>query len=218
MLKKEISIIIADDHPIVRQGFQQMIGRKKHLKILAESSDGLEALKNIEEFHPDVAILDIDMPKLDGFDVARAVKEKNLLTQIIFLTIHDDEEMLKVAIDIGAKGFVLKDSALEEITSCIEAVANGRHYVSPALSDYLVNQYNRTNDTPKKLGVKDLTPTERHVLKLISENKTTKEIAQELFISYRTVETHRSNICQKLNLKGTNSLLKFALIHKSDLH
>jgi DNA-binding NarL/FixJ family response regulator len=119
---------------------------------------------------------------------------------------------------LGAKGFVLKDSALAEITKCIETVAKGRHYVSPSLASYLMNRNNRSNDLlEKKPTLKDLTPAELRILKLIASNKKTKEIADELFISYRTVETHRSNICQKLNIHGTNALLKFALTHKSEL-
>ena len=217
-MKKEISIVIADDHPIVRQGFRQIIERKNNLKILAESSDGQEALDNIVKFQPDVAVLDIDMPLLDGFDVAREVKDKDLPTEIVFLSIHDDEDIFNIAVDLGAKGFILKDSASSEITKCINAVAKGQHYVSPALSGYLFNRNERSAELlKKKPSLQDLTPAELRILKLIAQNKKTKEIAEELFISYRTVETHRSNICQKLNIHGTNALLKFALTHKSEL-
>lgn len=217
-MKKEISIVIADDHPIVRQGFRQIIERKKNLKILAESSDGQKALENIEELQPDVAILDINMPEMDGFDVAKEINEKNLSTKIIFLTMHDDEETFNIAIDAGAKGFVLKDSALAEITKCIETVVRGRHYVSPSMTSFLINRNNRSDNLlEKEPNIKDLTPAELRILKLIAQNKKTKQIAEELFISYRTVETHRSNICQKLNIHGTNALLMFALTHKSEL-
>lgn len=148
-MKKEITIIIADDHPIVRQGFRQIIERQKHLKILAESSDGREALENIEQFQPNVAILDVDMPEMNGFEVAQAVKDKDLPTEIVFLTMHDDEEIFKDAMDIGAKGFVLKDSALSEITKCIETVAANRHFVSSSMSDYLINRNDRANELVK---------------------------------------------------------------------
>ncbi|MEZ5425076.1 MAG: response regulator transcription factor [Pyrinomonadaceae bacterium] len=217
-MSKEITIIIADDHPIVRQGFRQIIERKKHLRILAESPDGRDAWKNIEELRPDVAILDVNMPEMNGFEVAQAIRDKNLPTKIVFLTMHDDEEIFNDAVDLGAKGFILKDSALTEITKCIETVNEGRHYVSPSLTGYLINRTNRSSDLlQKKPSLQDLTPAEMRILRLIAQNKKTREIAEELFISYRTVETHRSNICQKLQISGTNALLTFALTNKSEL-
>lgn len=217
-MRKEITIVIADDHPIVRQGFRQIIERKKHLKILAESSDGQEALDSIREFKPDVAILDIDMPEMSGFDVAQTVKEKKLSVEMVFLTIHNSEKLFNTAVDLGVKGYLLKDSALAEITKCIETVADSNYFVSSSLSNYLISRNNTSKELlEKKPTLKDLTPSELRILKLIAEHKKTKEIAKELFISVRTVDTHRRNICQKLNLKGTNSLLKFAISNKSQI-
>lgn len=218
MREKEISIVIADDHPIVREGFRKIIERIKYFKVVAESSDGREALEIIEKLKPDVAILDIDMPEMDGFDVARAIISRNLPTEIVFLTMHDDEEMFKDAIEIGAKGFVLKDSDSTEITKCIKKVAGGESFFSSSMTGFLLEQKKRTNNSVKQNpGLKELTAAEMRILKLIAQNKKTKEIAEELFISYRTVETHRSNICQKLGVKGTNSLLRFALSNKSEI-
>ncbi len=138
--------------------------------------------------------------------------------EIIFLTIHRDEDLFNRAVDLGAKGYVLKDSAVTDIVDCIKTVAKAQHYASPALTSYLINRSRRAVAlTLEKTGIKDLTPTERRVLKLIAEYKTSKEIAEELFISYRTVETHRTNICQKLDIHGSNALIKFALAHKSEL-
>lgn len=217
-MAEDITVIIADDHPIVRQGLRQTIEGDERLRVVAEAGDGQAALDAIEQFRPQIAVLDIDMPLLDGFAVASAMKEKNPETEIIFLTMHNDEDMFNEAIDLGAKGYVLKDSALKDIVSCIKTVASGQHYTSPSLTSYLINRGRRVTElTEDKSGIKDLTPTELRILKMIAENKTTKEIAGELYISHRTVETHRSNICQKLNIQGTNALLKFALTHKSEL-
>lgn len=214
----EISLIIADDHPIVRQGLRQAIEADRDLKVVAEAEDGLAALEAIERHEPQVAVLDIDMPLMDGFAVARAARKKKLTVEIVFLTIHRDEDMLNEAVDLGVKGYVLKDSALTDIVNCIKSVAKGKHYASSALTSYLVRRSNRAAAlTQEKNGIKDLTPTERRVLKLVAEYKTSKEIAEELFISYRTVETHRANISQKLDLHGSHSLIKFALAHKSEL-
>ena len=214
----EINLIIADDHPIVRQGLRQVIETDVNLKVVAEVGDGQAALEAIERYQPQVAVLDVDMPAMDGFEVARAVREKKLNVEIVFLTIHREEDMFNEAIDLGAKGYVLKDSALTDIIGCIKSVAKNQHYASPALTSYLINRSRRAVAlTREKPTLKDLSPSERRVLKLIAEYKTSREIAEELFISYRTVETHRTNICQKLELHGSHSLIKFALAHKSEL-
>ncbi len=214
----QITLIIADDHPIVRQGLRQAIEADAALKVLTEAGDGRAALEAIEKYQPQVAVLDIDMPLMDGFAVARAVREKKLNVEMVFLTIQRDEDMVNEAVNLGVKGYVLKDSALTDIVSCIKSVAGGQHYTSSVLTSYLIKRSRRAAAlTEEKTGIKDLTPTERRVLKLIAEYKTSKEIAEELFISYRTVETHRANVCQKLDLRGSHVLIKFALAHKSEL-
>ncbi len=214
----EISLIIADDHPIVRQGLRRTIETNGSFKILAEAENGREAVELIEKFQPDIAVLDVDMPEMDGFEVARTVLKKKLEIEIIFLTIHRDEDIFNEAIDLGAKGYVLKDSALGDIVNCLKTVAAGNHYASPALTEHLINRSRRSEILQnEKPGIKTLTPSERRVLHLIGEYKTSREIAEELFISPRTVETHRTNISQKLNLSGSHALIKFALAHKSEL-
>lgn len=214
-----ITIVIADDHPIVRQGLRQTIEEDGRLLVVADVSDGQQAVEAVEIHSPRVTILDIDMPVMNGFDAARAIRQKELSTEIVFLTVHKDEEIFNEAIDLGAKGFVLKDSALTDIIECIKTVASSEHYASHALTSFLMNRSRRAIElTEKQPSIKDLTPTEHQVLKLIADNLTTKEIGERLFISPRTVEKHRENICQKLNLQGSHSLLKFALTHKSELH
>lgn len=215
----QITIIIADDHPIVRQGLRQTIETEKNITIVAETENGQAALEAIVKFAPQIAVLDIDMPEMDGFAVARAVGAKKLETEIIFLTIHQDEIMFNEAIDLGAKGFVLKQSALEEIINCIKTVAKSQHYASPSLTNFLINRQRRSlNLGEEKVTIKDLTRSEKRILKMIADDRTTKEIADELFISPTTVEKHRANICRKLELKGSYALLRFALKHKSELH
>lgn len=215
---KEIRIIIADDHPIVRQGLRQTIEAENGLTIVAEAENGRAALEAIMKFEPLIAILDINMLELDGFEVARAVHESNLKTEIIFLTIHRDEMMFNEAIDLGAKGYVLKQSALEDIINCIKTVAKSDYCASPSLTTFLINRQRRSLDLgAEKPSIKNLTRSEKLILKMIADDKTTKEIAEELFISPTTVEKHRANICRKLNLKGSYALLKFALTHKSEL-
>lgn len=214
----KITIIIADDHPIVRQGLRQTIETEKDITIASEAENGRAAIEAIIKFAPQIAVLDIDMPEMDGFAVARAVAEKNLKTEIIFLTIHQDEVMFNEAIDLGAKGYVLKQSALTEIINCIKTVAKSQHCVSPSLTNFLINRQRRSLDlTENKPTIKNLTRSEKRILQMIADDRTTKEIADELFISPTTVEKHRANICRKLELKGSYALLRFALKHKSEL-
>ena len=215
---REIEILIADDHPVVRQGLRQTVESDAGLRVVAEAGDGREALAKIKELKPQVAVLDIQMPALDGFGVARAVREEGLPVELIFLTVYRDEDVFNAALDLGVKGYVLKDSAVSDVVACVRAVAAGQHYASPALTSHLVGRGRRAAAlAAERPGLASLTPTERQVLRLISDYKTSKEIAAELFVSPRTVETHRNNICQKLDLHGSHALMKFALTHKSQL-
>jgi DNA-binding NarL/FixJ family response regulator len=214
----EITIVLADDHPVVRKGLRETIEEDPRLKVVAEANNGSEALEAIEKHAPNVTVLDVDMPVMNGFETARQIRSRKLRTEIVFLTMHRDEDLFNEAIDLGAKGFVLKDSALSEIVECIKIVAASGHYASPSLTSFLLNRGRRavrlSEDRP---SINDLTPAERNVLRHIAENMTSREIAEKLFISLRTVEKHRENISQKLGLTGSNSLLKFALQNKSSL-
>ncbi len=214
----ETKILIADDHPIVRQGLRQMIEKEPDLKVVAEVAEGRAALEEMEILSPAIALLDIEMPELDGIAVMREIARRNLPVKVIFLTIYRDEEALNEAIESGASGYVLKDSAVNEIISGIRAVVAGHNYISPAMTSYLMTRTKRgVVLNSENSGLEDLTPAERQILKLIAEYKTSTEIAEALYVSPRTVETHRSNVCKKLDVHGSHALLKFALSHKSEL-
>ena len=217
-MSDEIRVIIADDHPIVRRGLVQVIETEPDLKVLAEAGDGVEALKQIRELTPAVAILDIDMPAMGGFAVGREVRKHGLPVGMIFLTIHSEEDMFNEALDLGALGYVLKESAVSDIVAAIRTVARGQHYITPSISGFLINRGRRADSLEKKNPtLNNLTPSERRILKLIAEDKSSREIGELLFISHRTVENHRTNICQKLGLTGSHALLRFALKHRSEL-
>lgn len=209
---------MADDHPIVRQGLRQIIETDRAISIVAEAGDGVAVLEQVENHQPNVVVLDIDMPEMDGFDVVREFKRKNIKIEVVFLTMHSESEIFEEAMDLGVKGYVLKDSAVTDIVASIKSVAAGKPFLSPAVSSLLLNRRNRIVELDEhQPGLQSLTPTERRILKLIAEDKTSKQIASELFISPRTVETHRTNICRKLDLSGSLALVKFAVTHKSEI-
>lgn len=217
-MKTEIRIVIADDHPIFRRGLRSVIETNPWLKIIAEAEDGEAALEQIQTLQPEIALLDMEMPNIGGFEVLRAIEEQKLPVAVIFLTMHKDERFFNAALDRGAKGYVLKDSAATDIIASIKTVAAGKNFISPQLSTYLLSRRARAASlVEQKAGLNKLTAAERHVLRLIAANKTSREIADELCISIRTVEKHRANIGEKLELHGSHVLLSFALEHKSEL-
>ena len=210
----DTTIVLADDHPIFRQGLKQLIEKQPGLRVIAEADNGRSALELITKHVPAVAILDLDMPELDGFAIARRVREFHLPTRVVILTMHTDELHFSEAIDLGVRGYLIKDGAAAEAVNCIRVVAAGGEYVTPSLSSYLLRRSRRTTSTHEPTGIDDLTPTERRVLSLLAELKTTKQIAAELGVSPRTIDNHRAHICSKLDLQGPHALTKFALEHK----
>lgn len=213
----EIKIIIADDHPIFRSGLKGVIEKERNIEVVAEADTGTEALEKIKELKPAIAVLDLDMPEMDGFAVAEELQKLQLPVSIVILTMHKSEAYFNAAIDLGVRGFVVKDGAASEIVGCIKTVASGNQYFSPAVSAYLLKRAGRASTFSHQAGISDLTATERRVLFLLSELKTSKDIAAELGVSTRTIENHRARICQKLGLQGSHALVKFALQNKDKL-
>lgn len=183
--------------------------------IVSKESDGLLAYKSIRWFKPDIVILDISMPGMSGLDIVNKITKEGFESKFIILTMYKDEEYFNKAIDLGVRGYILKENAEDELLEALKTVLTGRHYISPMLSEFLIIKNKKRKSIIEKYPtIKNLTPTERKVLKLLAENKTSKEIAKELFISPKTVENHRSNIITKLGLKGRNQLFLFAFKNK----
>lgn len=208
------TIVLADDHPIFRHGLRQLIERESGFRVVGEADNGRSALEVIGTHAPDVAVLDLDMPELDGFEVAQRVLERRLPSHIVILTMHNDELHLSRAIDLGVRGYLIKDGAAAEVVDCIKAVTAGGQYVTPSLSAHLLRRVRREAHTNQPSGGR-FTPAERRVLALLADLRTTRQIASELGVSPRTIDNHRANLCAKLNLQGPHALAKFALEHKS---
>ena len=213
-----ISVLIADDHPIFRRGLCDVIAGDAMLHLIGEAADGQDAWRQIQELKPSLAVLDIHMPEPSGIELGRLVLQERLPVHLIILTMDSEEALLNEALSLGVKGYVLKESAVPDLLQAIHCVASGHGYISPMLSDALLRR-NRAWDAlcERRAGLARLTHAERQILKLIAEDFTSKEIAECLRCSVRTVETHRQNISYKLNLSGSHSLLRFAFDHKGQM-
>jgi DNA-binding NarL/FixJ family response regulator len=209
---KTYRITLADDHVLLRQGLKRIIEERSDLEVIGEAGCGLELLKILREVTPDMVILDISMPNLRGIEAIHEIKLTCPGTKILILTMHKERDYLYQAISAGAEGYLLKEDADKELFSAIDTIRRGRTYISPFLSEEPMQDWIQLVRRKKDLSSADsLTLREREILKLIAEGKSSKEIADLLYISARTVERHRANLMDKLNLRKTADLVKYAL-------
>ena len=213
-----LTVLIADDHPIFRRGLCETIAGDASLRLVGEAADGEQAWRMILELRPTLAVLDNHMPGQTGLQVGRLVLQQQVPVALIMLTVDTEEALLNKALNLGFKGYLLKETAAADLLHAVHAVAKGNCYVTPTLSGALIRRQRAGRELrAQKPGLDKLSPTERAVLRLIAEDRTSKEIAALLGSSYRTVEAHRQHISRKLELSGSHSLLRFAFDHKSEL-
>jgi two-component system, NarL family, response regulator NreC len=205
------TIILADDHPIVRRGLRSVLEAEKDFKLIGEAGDGLEAVRMVENLQPDILITDMMMPGLTGLEVTRQVKHRVPKTKIIILSMHASESYVLEALRNGANGYVLKDTVSEELVEAIRDVIAGRRYLSSQLSERAIETYILKAESTPEDSYDSLTTREREVLKLAAEGSTNNEIAERLFISPRTAETHRANLMKKLALSNHTELIRYAI-------
>ena len=215
---ENIRVLIADDHPLIRKGLKDAIRDESALTIVAEAIDGLQALRLIREHRPDVAVLDVQMPGMNGLEVVRHIKEEELPVEVIILTMYDDKKLFNRAMELGVIGYILKDSAVTDIILGIKNAAQGKYYISPTLSGNALHTQQMLDPAiEQRLGIIHLTVTERRILRYISQHMSSDTIAEEMQISPRTVDTHRHNICRKLDITGSFALVRFALENRDYL-
>ena len=202
---KAIKIFIADDHPLFLKGLKDTLAEETDFELMGSAINGQEALESIINLQPSIVTLDLDMPLMNGIEVAKILLKEHQNIKIIILSMHKDPDIIRAAMALGIHGYVFKDDAVNDLVSAIRAINEGKNYISVDT----VRKPFFTKDTHELIG--DLTKMEKVILREIALQKTTKQIADELFISNKTVENHRTNICRKLNLTGNNSLLKFAI-------
>ena len=214
----QIRILLADDHTIIRSGLKLLLEQQPDFKVIAEANDGREAVQSVAANHPDVAVLDIGMPHLNGIEATRQIISLEPAVQVVILSMHSDEGYVLRALKAGARAFILKNSAESDLIRAIRTVNEGKSFLSPAISKLLLADYVRQ---VQEKSVEDsyelLTTREREVLQLLAEGKSNKDVAGILNLSLHTVETHRGNILQKLNLHGTPELILYA-VRKGIIH
>jgi DNA-binding NarL/FixJ family response regulator len=206
----KVRIVLSDDHPVVRKGLKLSIEEDESFNVIGEAGDGEAAWILVQKLDPDLALLDVEMPKLSGLEVAAKIRQAGLRTRIIFLSFHKDEDILRAALNAGGNGYLLKESAIQEIHAAVRAVLAGEQYLSIAIALQLLH----SKEKPGEPLLANLTLAERRILSLISEGLSSKEIGMKLSVHYRTVENHRTNICRKLAIEGANALLRFAVQNK----
>jgi len=215
---KEVKVLVVDDHQLLRIGVRDAIGRNSRFKIVGEAGDGEQALQLVASLKPDIVITDIDMPRLNGLETIRAIRKLPFEVKVIILTMYNEEDMFNAAMDLGVKAYVLKDNAATDIVAALEKVDQGEVFLTASMVEVGKRRSDRVRELLlSKPQIDALTPAERKILKLIGEDYTSKEIADRLNLSIRTVDNHRQHICNKLKLHGTHSLLKFAFDNSAHL-
>ena len=210
MEKKKI--LIVEDHTILREGLKSLLSTNPEIEIAGEAGDGREAIWLVEKLNPDMVLMDLSMPRMDGMQAIREIKRRWPEKRVLALTAHKTEEYVLATLKAGADGYLLKDSTYQEMMTAVRSVLSGKRYLSPGISEKVIEGYLEGKQTIKVQGVRDnLTPREREVLKLIGEGYRTKEIANLLVISPKTVEKHRANLMVKLNFHNVSQVTAYAI-------
>jgi DNA-binding NarL/FixJ family response regulator len=209
-----VRTLLVDDHPLFRQGLRQVLAAERQIDVIGEASNGAEALALYRDQNPDLVVLDVNLPDTTGLDLARQMLKSRPDVRLVILTMLCDEEILNVALGLGVLGYVLKECAADEIMDCIRSVVMGEPYVSTQMSPMLLRHRETQAGRAAPSVLDRLTTAERRVLRLLAQTMTTKEMALELDVSPRTIEAHRANIGGKLGLKGSHSLLRYAVANR----
>lgn len=214
----KITLIIADDHPLVRSGVYKELENVEQFEVIGETGDGNEALALINKLNPNVAVLDFQMPGLNGIEIVEKLKEIGSSTKVILLTMHDEKQIFFKALEVGVNAYVLKDDAVLDIVEAIKNVVDGKEFISKNLTGLMLEKIKKADKVSKKeMLISELTSLEKNILSLVAELNTNDEISNKLFISKRTVENYKVNIAKKLQLNGARELLKYSIENKNYL-
>ena len=211
-MSQKVRIVIAEDHTILREGLRSLLSSNPSFEIVGEAEDGREAIKCVEKFKPDLILTDLSMPRMNGMEAIKEIKRESPTIKVLVLTVHRAEEYILATFRAGADGYLLKDSTHAELVMAVKKVLSGKHYISPEISEKVIEGYLDGRRTLKtKSSWETLTQREREILKLIAEGYKNKGIADDLCISVKTVEKHRANLMEKLDLHSIQALTAFAI-------
>ena len=209
--KKKIRLLLADDHPVVRRGMRSCLEGARHVEVVDEAVDGKEAMNKVKELSPDIVLMDIDMPNMNGLEATRLIREEYPDTRVLILSVHTNKDYVLQIIRSGAQGYVLKDTAPADLVRAIESVDNGEPFFSPDISQIVLNQYLEEAGADSSADSVKLTTRERQVLSMIAEGQSNKEMANHLGVGVRTIETHRERVMTKLDIHSVAGLTKYAI-------
>jgi DNA-binding NarL/FixJ family response regulator len=211
---EKVRVLLVDDHAILREGIKALLEKQENIEVVAEAANGREAISKVAQFRPDVVVLDISMPLMDGLEATRQMKKESPDVKILVLTMHDDEEYFLQLLRAGASGYVTKRTVSRELVSAIEAVYRGESFFCPSMARSLLSNYLRLAKNTEHIEQEELTPREREIVKLIAEGHTNQQIAGLLHRSVKTIESHRANILRKLGIHDSTGLVKYAVRKK----
>jgi two-component system response regulator NreC len=206
-----IKVLLAEDHHIIRQGIRSLLEKEIGIEVIGDADDGRETVRLAAELKPDVVVMDVSMPNLNGIEATRKIRETDPDVKVIALSVHSDDHFVSGMLTAGADGYLLKDCVFDELVKAIEAVSNGRTYLSERIAKGIVQEYKSMKTRETRSVFSTLTAREREVLQMIAEGKSMKQIAAELFLSEKTVATHRQHIMDKLGVDNVPDLVKFAI-------
>jgi two-component system response regulator NreC len=212
VMSQKVRIVIAEDYTILREGLRSLLSSNPIFEIVGEAEDGREAIRCVEKFKPDLILTDLSMPRMNGMEAIKEIKKESPATKVLVLTVHRAEEYILATFRAGADGYILKDSTHSELVMAVKKVLSGKHYISPEISEKVIEGYLEGKKTLKsRTSWETLTQREREILKLIAEGYKNKKIAEDLCISVKTVEKHRANLMEKLDLHNIQALTTFAI-------
>jgi DNA-binding NarL/FixJ family response regulator len=209
-----LRLVMADDHEVVRRGLRMLLEAQSGWEVIAEAADGKQALKEVLEMAPDVTILDIRMPSLNGLEVAREIIKSGSKTRILILSIDESDEMIREVLDAGARGYVLKTDAARDLVAAVQALRDNKTFFTSMVQEMILSGFLKKTGNPNKLPASRLTAGQREILKLLAEGKSSQEAAESLGISVKTVETQRTNMMRRVNCHSVSELIRYAIRNK----
>lgn len=211
MMTASLQIVVADDHPVVRRGVRSLLESRSGWHIVAEAADGREAIRAVKEFRPDVVVMDVGLPALNGLEATRQIVKEFPQTEVVILTMHQSEQLMREVLEAGARGYVLKSDADQNLIAAVESLRQHKPFLTPRVTEFVLDGFMRGGDSDGQLKKDPVTPREREIIQLIAEGHSSKDVSNVLHISVKTVDAHRANLMRKLHLRSISDIVRYAI-------